>query len=189
MEKADGALTGIWNIGAELFNLAKNALPPIAKHTIGIGGKLLDFVAENADAVGAIGVAIATGNIAAVLPFIPKILGAALELLPMIIQAVQEIVPALIKGIMDFLGSLFDFGGRAYSYDSMDDAVRAVRENTEAIRNGTFVPGQESNSGTLERDQGGSMVVFNGDLSFPNVKNENDAKGFLSGVQTLSGRA
>ena len=189
MEKTDGALTGIWNVGAELFNLTKNVLPALVKHSVGIGSGILNFVAENADAVAAIGVALATGNVAAVLPFIPKILAASLELLPMIIQAIQEIVPALIKGIMDFVGSILDFGGRAYSYASMDDAVRAVRENAEAIRNGTFVPGQESNSGTLDRDQGGSMIVFNGDLSFPNVKNEDDAKGFLSGVQTLSGRA
>ena len=186
-QAAEGALTGIWNVSAELFNLVKNTLPAVVKHGVGIGSKLLNFVAENADAVGAIGVAIATGNIAAVLPFIPKILGAALELLPMIIQAIQEIVPALIKGIMDFFGSIFDFGGRAYSYASMEDATRAVQENTEAIRRGTFVAGQEPVK--LEREQGGTMVVFNGDLSFPNVSNENDAKGFLSGVQSLSGRA
>lgn len=104
----------------------------------------------------------------------------------MIIQAVQEIVPALVQGLMDLFDSIFNFGGRAFSYDSMDDAIRAVNENTDAIRAGTFSPGSESEK--LERDQGGSMVVFNGDLSFPGVTNENDAKGFLSGVQTLSGR-
>lgn len=186
MEKTDSVLDGIWNVGAATFNIIKDVLPSLIKNTVGIGSGILNFVAENGDAVAAIGVALATGNVAAVLPFIPKILGAALELLPMIIQAIQEIVPALIKGVMDFIDSIFNFGNRAFSYDSMDDAIRAVNENTDAIRAGTFAPGSES--GTLERDQGGSMVVFNGDLSFPGITNENDAKGFLSGVQSLSGR-
>lgn len=188
MESMDMGITGVWNTTSSLLNLAKDTLPSLLKHGVGIGSKLLNFVAENGDAVAAIGVAIATGNIAAVLPFIPKILAGLLELLPMIIEAIVEIVPNLIKGLFTFIQNLLGGQFQVYSYKTVDDAAKAVNDNTRAIREGTFVPGA-STGGTIERSSTDSRtIVFNGDLSFPNVQSGDDAKSFLTNVQTLSGR-
>lgn len=188
MESMDMGITGVWNATSSLLNLAKDTLPALLKHGVGIGSKLLNFAADNGDAVAAIGVAIATGNIAAVLPYIPKILAGLLELLPMIIEAIVEIVPNLIKGIFTFFQDLIGGQFQVYSYKTVDDAAKAVNENTRAIREGTFVPGA-STGGTIERSTTDSRtIVFNGDLSFPNVQSGDDAKSFLTNVQTLSGR-
>lgn len=188
MESMDMGITGVWNTTSSLLNLAKDTLPSLLKHGVGIGSKLLNFVAENGDAVAAIGVAIATGNIAAVLPFIPKILAGLLELLPMIIEAIVEIVPNLIKGLFTFIQNLLGGQFQVYSYKTVDDAAKAVNDNTRAIREGTFVPGADT-GGTIERSTTSSQtIVFNGDLSFPSVQSGDDAKSFLTNVQTLSGR-
>lgn len=180
-------LVGLANIGIDTFNLAKNVLPALVNNAVGIGKTVVGFAAENAPALAALVGAVVTGNPLAALPFLPQLLGFALELIPQIITAITQIVPMLIKGISDLFGSVLAFftGGKAFTYADEEAASRAVAENLDAIRKGTFRPGQEPKSGTLTPAPQSTNISI-GQVVLPNVKGT-DAKKFVTNLENISG--
>lgn len=166
-----------------LYNIVQSVASPILRNVSGIGGVISRFATENSDAVTAIMAAVTTGNPMLALPFLPQILDALVELIPMVIQAIIDIVPNLIQSIIDFFDFLNPFN--VPSYDTLEDAVKAANEASADVRSGKYQYERGANSDWRPTDDGTTQMNFYGDLSFPNVKNSEDASGFIDNLSRM----
>lgn len=136
--KRQKALNDAANLGKGLYNLAKDVLPPLLKHTAIIGQAVEQLVISSGPIVAAAIAMFPVNPIGAAIMLIPVILQAIFTILPLIINAIMDIVPALIKAIIKFITQFMP--DSVYAYDTLEAAEKAAAENQKAIKAGASAP-------------------------------------------------
>ena len=178
------------NLLGGIYNLFTELAPSILRHAATIGGTLSSFANSGTGALAAIAVAVTTGNPMGLIPHIPQLLAVGLELIPQVIDAIINIVPLLIDGIINFFNNMMPWSNQGYS--TAEEALKASIRLTKKLDDSDrfFNGGGGSYSGDDPRTwrpegASGNQNNFYGDLSFPNVTNEDDAKGFIENLSRL----
>lgn len=165
------------------YMVAKTVLPGILRSVSTIGTAIENLIAQDGAAWTSAIALLSTGNPMGAILIIALAVKAIFTILPLILKAIVDIVPNLIKAIIKFLT---DFAPDAtYSYDSIDDATNAVKQNEADIKSGVYQQQWEGPNIDAPVNQSTTMNFY-GDIVLPNITSGDQAEEFSENLQNLS---
>ena len=179
------------NLLGGIYNTFLDIAPTLLRGVSGIGSSLSNFAGNNSAAMAAIVTAVVTGDPLGLIPHIPQLLALAVELIPQVIDVIINIVPTLINSLIDLFINFMPWSNQGYgtaeeALQASIDVSKRIDENNKLFFNDDRGSGSGTDPSTW-RPEGasGNQNNFYGDLSFPNVTNEDDAKGFIENLSRL----